>query len=84
MLIFKKARDGTLTVAGLTKIASVCDVSQEGVGGAKSFFEAKAKQQADAAKFENEIKSEQEKKRKEAEEAAERKQAFKEKASMWK
>jgi len=84
MLIFKKARDGTLTVDGLTKIANTCDVSQEGVGGAKSFFEAKAKQQADAAKFENEIKAEQDKKRKEAEEAAVRKQAFKEKASMWK
>ena len=84
MLIFKKARDGTLTVDGLTKIANVCDVSQEGVSGAKSFFEAKVKQQTDAAKFENEIKAEQEKKRIEAEEAAQRRAAFKEKASIFK
>ena len=42
MLIFKYARDGTLEVEGLKKIANTCDVSVEGVGGAKSFFEAKA------------------------------------------
>ena len=41
MLIFKYARDGTLQVEGLKKIAAVCDVATEGVGGAKSFFEAK-------------------------------------------
>ncbi len=41
MLIFKYARDGTLEIEGLKKIAAVCDVSSEGVGGAKSFFESK-------------------------------------------
>ena len=41
MLIFKYARDGTLEIDGLKKIAATCDVSAEGVGGAKSFFEAK-------------------------------------------
>ncbi len=41
MLIFKYARDGTLEIDGLKKIAAVCDVSSEGVGGAKSFFESK-------------------------------------------
>lgn len=41
MLIFKYAREGTLEVDGLKKIAAVCDVSSEGVGGAKSFFESK-------------------------------------------
>ena len=41
MLIFKYARDGTLQMEGLKKIAAVCDVATEGVGGAKSFFEAK-------------------------------------------
>ena len=42
MLIFKKARDGTLEIEGLKAIANTCDVSTEGVGGAKAFFEAKA------------------------------------------
>ncbi|XP_003388833.2 PREDICTED: EF-hand domain-containing protein D2-like [Amphimedon queenslandica] len=83
MLIFKKARDGTLEVDGLKAIAGSCDVAAEGVKGAKSFFEAKVNEQARGAKFEKEIKEEQEKKKKEAEEAAERKKAFKEKASMW-
>lgn len=41
MLIFKKARDGTLEIEGLKTIANTCDVSTEGVGGAKAFFEAK-------------------------------------------
>lgn len=42
MLIFKKARDGTLEIEGLKAIANTCDVATEGVGGAKAFFEAKA------------------------------------------
>ena len=56
MLIFKKAHDGTLEIAGLKAIASSCDVSAEGVKGAKSFFEAKVKEQTKDAKFEQEIK----------------------------
>ena len=56
MLIFKKAHDGTLEVEGLRTIANVCDVTQEGVKGAKSFFEAKVKEQTKDAKFEQEIK----------------------------
>jgi hypothetical protein len=83
MLIFRKAHAGELQIEGLAKIAASCDVSKEGVGGAKTFFEAKVKQQSDSAKFEKEIKEEQEKKKKEAEEAKARRQAFKEKASMF-
>ena len=56
MLIFKKARDGTLEIEGLKKIANTCDVTTEGVSGAKSFFEAKANEVARGAKFEQEIK----------------------------
>ena len=41
MLIFRYARDGTLEVEGLKKIAAVCNVAEEGVKGAKSFFESK-------------------------------------------
>lgn len=83
MLIFRKARTGELQMEGLAKIAAVCDVTKEGVGGAKTFFEAKVKEQAEGARFEKEVREEQERKKKEAEEAKERKQAFKEKASMW-
>lgn len=42
MLIFKYAKEGTLEIDGLKKIAATCDVTTEGVGGAKTFFEAKA------------------------------------------
>jgi hypothetical protein len=83
MLIFKRAKDGTLQVDGLKTIANTCDVTSEGVKGAKSFFEAKANEQAKGAQFEKEIKEEQERKKKEAEEAAERRKAFKEKASLF-
>ena len=58
MLIFKKARDGTLEIEGLKTIAQSCDVSAEGVKGAKSFFEAKANELSRASKFEQEIKGE--------------------------
>ncbi len=56
MLIFKKAHDGTLQIEGLKAIANVCDVTSEGVKGAKSFFEAKVQEQTKDAKFENEIR----------------------------
>ena len=83
MLIFRKARTGELQIEGLAKIAAVCDVTKEGVGGAKTFFESKVKEIEQGAKFEMEIKEEQERKKKEAEEAKERRQAFKDKASMF-
>ena len=83
MLIFRKAHAGELQIEGLAKIAACCDVTKEGVGGAKNFFEAKVKQQSDSLRFEQEIKEEQEKKKKEAEEAKARRQAFKEKASLF-
>ena len=83
MLIFDKARKGTLEVEGLKSIAATCDVTQEGVKGAKSFFEAKVEEQARGAKFEQEIRAEQEKKKQEAEEAAARRRAIKEKAAAF-
>ena len=58
MLIFKKARDGTLEIDGLKAIAQTCDVTAEGVKGAKTFFEAKANELSRASKFEQEIKGE--------------------------
>lgn len=83
MLIFKKARSGELQAEGLSAIAETCDVTKEGVSGAKGFFEAKVKAQTDSAKFEKEIKEEQEKKKEEAEQRAQRRAEFKEKASMF-
>ena len=44
MLIFRYAKEGTLELEGLKKIAATCDVTTEGVGGAKTFFEAKARE----------------------------------------
>ncbi|XP_062505391.1 EF-hand domain-containing protein D2-like isoform X2 [Corticium candelabrum] len=84
MLIFRKSRSGELQCEGLAQIAQTCNVAEEGVSGAKSFFEAKVKEQTSAAKFEQEIKEEQERKKREAEESAQRRAAFKEKASMFK
>ena len=83
MLIFHYAKEGTLRIEGLMKIADCCDVTKEGVGGAKGFFESKAKVLADQSKFEREIKAEQEKKKQEEEEKKVRRAAFKEKASAF-
>ena len=83
MLIFHYAKEGTLRIEGLKTIASTCDVTTEGVGGAKSFFEAKVKALSDESKFEREIRDEQEKKKQEDEEKKARKAAFKEKASQF-
>ena len=44
MLIFRYARDGTLEVDGLKKIAATCNVAEEGVKGAKDYFEARVKE----------------------------------------
>ena len=44
MLIFRYARNGTLEIEGLKKIAATCNVAEEGVKGAKDFFEAKVKE----------------------------------------
>jgi len=64
-------------------LASHVDVSEEGVGGAKGFFEAKINQQSLANKNEQEIKAEQAGKKQEREVKAARKADFKSKASMF-
>lgn len=83
MLVFVRATRGELVCAGLTELASSVDVAEEGVGGAKSFFEAHAKAQEKDKKNEEEIRAEQEERRTARAEAAARKKAFKEKASMF-
>lgn len=44
MLIFRYARNGTLEIDGLKKIAATCNVAEEGVKGAKDYFEARVKE----------------------------------------
>ena len=83
-LIFRKARNGELQVEGLkTVVASVCNVAEVGVGGAKNFFEAKIADQTKHLKFEEEIKAEQEAKKQEAEDAKARRAAFKARQQMF-
>eukprot|EP00035_Acanthoeca_spectabilis_P003834 m.95919 g.95919 ORF g.95919 m.95919 type:complete len:189 (+) comp12344_c1_seq1:3949-4515(+) len=85
LMIFKMAAAGELQLQGLKEIAlaSTVDVSKEGVGGAKNFFEAKEKAAQRGSDFEAEIKSEQEERRKEAEAAAARKAEFKKKMASF-
>ena len=59
------------------------DVTEVGVGGAKSFFENKAKEAAAGSEFEREIKEEQAARKKEAEEARKRKEEFKAKMQQF-
>ena len=77
LTIYKKAALGELVAEGLKTIAASCNVAEEGVGGAKGFFEAKAAEANKGSKFEEEIKAEQEERKKEVAAAAERKAAFK-------
>lgn len=41
MLIFRYAQNGTLEIEGLKTIAKTCNVAEEGVKGAKDYFEAR-------------------------------------------
>ncbi|CAF3646566.1 unnamed protein product [Rotaria sordida] len=52
------------------------DVSKEGVGGAKNFFEAKVAAIKEQDKFQREIREEQEQRRRVEEDKARRKIAF--------
>ncbi|XP_076805480.1 EF-hand domain-containing protein D2-like [Clavelina lepadiformis] len=83
LLIFRKAAAGELQIEGLKKLASDINVSEEGVSGAKNFFEAKVNQLSDSNRFEQEIKKEQEDRKKQNEEKKQRQAAFKEKAMMF-
>ena len=76
LLIFSRAKNGTLKCEGLSFIAKTIDVSAEGVSGAKGFFDKLAANQSQTNKFEQEIKDEQSEKKKTAEEAKVKKAAF--------
>ncbi|GAU97562.1 hypothetical protein RvY_08836 [Ramazzottius varieornatus] len=86
LLIFRKAAAGELRDdSGLSLLASLSeiDVDKTGVGGAKTFFEAKIENLRKGSKFEEEIKAEQEQLRKDAEEKKQRRQEFKQKAAVF-
>jgi len=84
LLIFRKAKTSTLECPGLISLAKEINVAEEGVGGAKNFFEAHANKFAWEKKNEDEIRAEQAEKRKQQEEAAARRNAFKQTASIFK
>jgi len=84
LLVFRKAKTGSLQCEGLVALAKEINVAEEGVGGAKTFFEAHANKFEAEKKNEMEIKQEQAEKKAEREAAAERRVAFKQTASMWK
>ncbi|XP_034551093.1 EF-hand domain-containing protein D2 isoform X1 [Notolabrus celidotus] len=80
LLIFRKSAAGELAEdSGLCALArlSEIDVSEEGVKGAKTFFEAKVNAISESNRFEAEIRQEQEVKKKQAEDQKQRRAAFK-------
>ncbi|VFV36729.1 Hypothetical predicted protein [Lynx pardinus] len=81
LLIFHKAAAGELQEdSGLMALAklSEIDVAQEGVKGAKDFFEAKVQALSCASKFEAELKAEQDERKQEEEKRRLRQAAFRE------
>ncbi|CAF2994486.1 unnamed protein product [Rotaria socialis] len=83
LLIFRKAilenNDRECEASVLYKLYAMLfeiDVSKEGVGGAKQFFEAKIAAIKDSDKFQREIRDEQEQRRQMEEEKIRRKSAF--------
>merc|ERR1719458_2337573 len=77
LMIFRKARLGEL--ATLSEV----DVDAVGVGGAKTFFEAKIVEVSKGSKFAEEIKEEQEERKREEEEKMKRQISFKERAALF-
>merc|ERR1711953_32100 len=86
LMIFRKARLGELDMeSGLGKLASLSEVGVDavGVGGAKTFFEAKIAEVSKGSKFAEEIKEEQEERKREEEEKMKRQISFKERAALF-
>ena len=82
LLIFRYAKTGQLQCEGLKAIAGSVNVEEVGVGGAKSFFESKAKSLADnPAERDREY---HDARKAEAQQKAERKKAFNERANLFK
>lgn len=71
--------------SGLSELARLTCVNVEevGVGGAKTFFEAKIEQQLLTNKFHDEIRLEQEERKREEEERGARRAQFQERAAIF-
>ncbi|XP_050078586.1 EF-hand domain-containing protein D2 homolog [Anopheles maculipalpis] len=86
LLIYRKARAGELiSDSGLGQLARLTEINVDevGVGGAKSFFEAKIEQQLRTNKFHDEIRQEQEERRRMEEERVLRRQQFQQRAAVF-
>merc|ERR1712029_989229 len=86
LIIFRKAAAGELDLeSGLGQLATLTevDVDEVGVGGAKTFFEAKIAEVSKGSKFQEEIREEQEERKREEEEKMKRQISFKERAALF-
>lgn len=84
--IFRKARLGELDQdSGLGQLAklSEIDVDQVGVGGAKTFFEAKIADLSKGNRFQDELREEKEEMIRNEEEKKKRQQMFRERAALF-
>lgn len=86
LLVYSRVASGDIgednPLARLVTLSEI-DVHEEGVAGAKNFFQAKIEQMQACNKFEQEIRDEQEEKRKDMEERKVRRQAFKATAKVF-
>lgn len=82
----RKAKAGELqTESGLGQLAMLTeiDVEEVGVGGAKTFFEAKIEQQLMSNKFHDEIRQEQDERKRADEEKSMRRAQFQQRAAIF-
>ena len=86
-MIFRKARNGELKEnSGLQQLCDQVmeiDVSEAGVKGAKSFFEAQALKQTFSSNYEREIRQEQEERRRLEEQKKKKRDEFMAKKSIF-
>lgn len=82
----RKAKAGELqSESGLGQLAMLTeiDVEEVGVGGAKTFFEAKIEQQLTSNKFHDEIRREQDERKRADEEKSIRREQFQQRAAIF-
>jgi len=86
LTIFRKASKGELDLeSGLGHLATSTevDIDEVGVGGAKTFFEAKIAEVSKSSRFEEDMKEEQEQRKREDEEKKLRQKAFMKRAALF-
>lgn len=86
LCIYRKAEAGELqSESGLSQLAKLTEINVEevGVGGAKTFFEAKIEQQMMSNKFHDEIRQEQDERRQAEAEKVTRRAEFQQRAAIF-